>query len=96
MADIPAYVVVDHILKSENEYAKTQAGTMAYMAPEIINEGKYNNKVDIWALGCIIQELCTFNFCFNGQSINKLIGQITNGNQERINIKIYGVSTSDC
>ena len=77
-------------LKSENEYAKTQAGTMLYMAPEIIKEGKYNNKVDIWSLGCIIQELCTLNFCFNGQSINTLIAQITKGNHERINKNIYG------
>ena len=77
-------------LKSENEYAKTQAGTMLYMAPEIIKEGKYNNKVDVWSLGCIIQELCTLNFCFNGRTIIDLIDKITKGNHERINKIIYG------
>ena len=29
------------------------------MSPEIIKGEKYNNKIDIWALGCIIYELCT-------------------------------------
>ena len=50
---------------------------MLYMAPEIINGQKYNNKVDIWALGCIIYELCTLNYCFESGSINGLIKKIT-------------------
>lgn len=33
-------------------------GTSSYRAPEIIKEdAKYNNKVDIWAIGCIFYEL---------------------------------------
>ena len=32
---------------------------------------KYNNKVDIWSLGCIIHELCTLNFCFENQITDK-------------------------
>lgn len=35
-------------------------GTPGYRAPEVIAElGSYTGKVDIWALGCIIFELCT-------------------------------------
>ena len=49
-------------LSNVNEYAKTQTGTILYMAPEVLNGKEYNNKVDIWALGCIIHELCTFHF----------------------------------
>ena len=36
-------------------------GTIDYIAPEILLEGKYNEKSDIWSLGCIIYEL--FNLC---------------------------------
>jgi serine/threonine protein kinase len=32
-------------------------GTPSYRAPELITNGKYNNKVDIWAIGCILFEL---------------------------------------
>jgi serine/threonine protein kinase len=33
-------------------------GTPGYRAPELLNEDPvYNNKVDIWALGCILYEL---------------------------------------
>ena len=52
-------------LSNANEYAKTQVGTTLYMAPEIIKGEKYNNKVDIWSLGCIIHELCTLNQILN-------------------------------
>src|SRR5436190_16344683 len=33
-------------------------GTGGYRAPELLKEfSKYNNKVDIWAMGCILYEL---------------------------------------
>src|SRR5579859_6757823 len=33
-------------------------GTECYRAPELLKNGaEYNNKVDIWALGCILHEL---------------------------------------
>src|SRR5271170_789063 len=40
-------------------------GTPSYRAPEVINEKTYTGKADIWAIGCILHELC-FNrkaFC---------------------------------
>lgn len=32
-------------------------GTASYRSPELLNNSGYNNKVDIWALGCIFYEL---------------------------------------
>ena len=32
-------------------------GTDSYRAPELIKDGTFNNKVDIWSLGCILHEL---------------------------------------
>ena len=67
-------------LNEVNDFAKTQIGTISYMAPEMITGEKYNNKIDIWALGCIIYELCTLECCFDG--LSKKI--------KEINIKLYG------
>ena len=73
-----------------NDFAKTQIGTISYMAPEMIAGEKYNNKIDIWALGCIIYELCTLKCCFDGLSINEVINKITKEKIKEINIKLYG------
>ena len=40
------------------KYATSKKGDVEYMALEMLEENaKYNNKVDIWSLGCIIYEL---------------------------------------
>ena len=49
---------------TDNSKAKTDIGTQIYYAPERLDEGEYDNKVDIWALGCIIYELYTLRECF--------------------------------
>lgn len=33
-------------------------GSPIYMAPEILSDQKYSFESDIWALGCILYELC--------------------------------------
>lgn len=40
--------------------AETYVGTPFYMSPEIIAGRTYNAKSDIWALGCVIYEMCAF------------------------------------
>ncbi|XP_027646488.1 serine/threonine-protein kinase Nek3 isoform X3 [Falco biarmicus] len=40
-------------------YACTYVGTPYYVPPEIWENTPYNNKSDIWSLGCILYELCT-------------------------------------
>ena len=47
------------ILSTNNKYANTKVGKKHYFAPEIEKGGKYDNKIDIYALGCIKYELFT-------------------------------------
>jgi serine/threonine protein kinase len=32
------------------------------MSPELVSDSSYNTKSDIWALGCLIYELCTLEY----------------------------------
>jgi serine/threonine protein kinase len=34
-------------------------GTLNYLAPEIVSKREYDNKVDIWAFGCILFAMAT-------------------------------------
>jgi NIMA (never in mitosis gene a)-related kinase len=65
---------------SRSNFAKTIIGTPYYLSPEICEEKPYNEKSDIWALGCILYELCTFNHPFNAKSQGALVLKILNNN----------------
>lgn len=48
------------VLKSEQALARTQVGTPYYVAPEVWRNRSYNAKCDMWSLGCLLYELCTY------------------------------------
>jgi serine/threonine protein kinase len=39
----------------------------------------YNNKSDIWALGCVLYELCCLRHAFDGNSLMGLLWKICEG-----------------
>ena len=67
---------VAKILSNSGCFAKTLIGTPYYLSPELCEEKPYNYKSDIWALGCILYELCTFKHPFNAKSQGGLILKI--------------------
>lgn len=79
---------ISKILNGTN-YAQTFAGSLSYMAPEMINGKKYNNKVDIWSFGCIIYELSTCKICFSDESIINLVNKINSGVHGKIDTSHY-------
>ena len=66
---------VAKILK-ENNFANTLIGTPYYISPELCEELPYNEKSDIWALGCILYELCTYKHPFNAKYQASLVMKI--------------------
>jgi NIMA (never in mitosis gene a)-related kinase len=65
-------------------FAKTHVGTPYYMSPEQINDTKYNEKSDIWSLGCIIYEMAALQPPFKGKNPFELSTKIKSGVFERI------------
>ena len=68
----------------KNSFAKTVIGTPYYLSPEICEEKPYNEKSDIWALGCILYELCTYKHPFESNNPSILIQNILNKNPSPI------------
>ena len=59
---------------SNKEYSKTlnKAGSEKYIAPEIIINGIYNEKSDMYSLGCIIYELFNLSKYYDDNLIHEI------------------------
>ncbi len=49
---------ISKVLQGTRDNAITVIGTPAYMSPELCQHKEYTLKSDIWALGCLLYELC--------------------------------------
>ena len=67
------------ILDSTRDFANTCIGTPYYMSPELFKYKPYSYKSDIWALGCILYEMCNLRHAFDAQSLNGLAVKILKG-----------------
>ena len=76
------------VMDDESVYAYTHVGTPYYMSPEQITDQKYNEKSDIWSLGCIIYEVAALRAPFEATTHYKLATKIKEGKIERLP-KIY-------
>jgi len=61
------------------KFASTVTGTPFYMSPELCQGQLYNDKSDVWALGCILYEMCTFKPPFMALHPLKLMKRIVSG-----------------
>ena len=57
-------------------YNKTYIQSRYYRSPEILLGYTFNEKIDIWSLGCIIIELITSKPIFNGKNKRDMIFKI--------------------
>ncbi|KRX09205.1 Protein kinase-like domain [Pseudocohnilembus persalinus] len=71
-------------LGQDSQYAYTNVGTPYYMSPEQINENRYNEKSDIWSMGCLLYELCALSPPFSATNHLALAMKIKNGKFDRI------------
>lgn len=76
-------------LLANNCLANTVIGTCNYVAPEICEGKPYNKKSDIWALGCILYELCELDKMFKGP-VSSVVLSIASGARKPINGRTYG------
>ena len=69
------------ISKKQNKtvsMAKSVVGTLIYTAPEVHGGIPYNEKADVWAVGCILYELASLQPAFSGHTFLQSIMQVFN------------------
>lgn len=63
----------------EDDIFKTVIGTPLFQAPEVCQQQSYNQKADIWSLGCILYEICALKVPFDATTYDGLRIKICRG-----------------
>lgn len=69
-------------LFSPSDKMDLSLGTPMYMAPELVNDKEYDQRVDVWALGCIVYILLTGSPPFSGVTTDEMSESILNKNPD--------------
>lgn len=70
---------IARVLQHTYDCAQTAIGTPYYLSPEICQEKPYNQKSDIWSLGCILYEMTTLRHAFDASDMKRLVLKILRG-----------------
>ncbi|GAB4813400.1 hypothetical protein N2152v2_000446 [Parachlorella kessleri] len=70
---------VAHVVHGPKGSTKVQIGTPHYMAPEVWRREPYSFPADIWALGCILHELCSLKPLFLADSEQAIESRVIAG-----------------
>ena len=57
----------------------TQTGTPYYASPEVWKDLPYDNKSDIWSLGCVLYEMITLHPPFRAKNMEELYKKVLSG-----------------
>ncbi|AMD21132.1 HEL149Wp [Eremothecium sinecaudum] len=89
-------------IQGNGTFMKTFCGTLAYVAPEVIDgklgdeQHKHNNLysslVDMWSMGCLIYVILTGHLPFSGSTQEQLYKQIARGSYHEGPLKDFKIS----
>ncbi|KAK9805089.1 hypothetical protein WJX73_004295 [Symbiochloris irregularis] len=64
--------------------ALSMVGTPYYMSPEMFKGRKYDQKTDVWAIGCMLFELCALRKAFDGRNQATIMLKVMSGYKDSI------------
>lgn len=70
---------ISRVMTNTADLASTCVGTPNYLSPELCQDVPYSCKSDIWALGCLLYELCVLKPPFAATNLLSLFNKITKG-----------------
>ncbi|CAI5661537.1 unnamed protein product [Oreochromis niloticus] len=70
---------VSCLLMRSCDLATTFTGTPYYMSPEVLRHQGYDCKSDIWALGCLLYQMCCLTHAFQAPNFLSVVMKIVEG-----------------
>jgi serine/threonine protein kinase len=69
------------IFGPNNRGERSDAGSLLYLAPEVLSgeDNRANPALDVWSLGCILYNLLTGKYPFDGESREEIVKKIQSG-----------------
>uniref|UniRef100_A0A3Q3WIC9 non-specific serine/threonine protein kinase n=1 Tax=Mola mola TaxID=94237 RepID=A0A3Q3WIC9_MOLML len=77
-------VLLTKVMADTADLASTCVGTPSYLSPEVCRDVPYSSKSDIWALGCLLYEICALRPPFSATNLLGLFYKITTGEYEPV------------
>lgn len=75
---------ISRFLEGPNALARTVVGTPYYLSPEMVQKQPYSWASDVWALGCVLYEMCSLRVPFEAKDMNQLVRRIVSTTPARI------------
>lgn len=70
--------------EGSDAFARTLVGTPYYLSPEMCQKQPYACPSDVWALGCVLYEMCALRVPFEAQELPQLVERIVRGPLPRL------------
>ncbi|XP_068440538.1 NIMA-related kinase 12 [Clinocottus analis] len=70
---------ISRVMSNTADMSSTCVGTPSYLSPELCQDVPYSSKSDIWALGCLLYEICALRPPFAASNLLSLFYKITKG-----------------
>lgn len=84
---------ISRVMTNTADMASTCVGTPSYLSPELCRDVPYSSKSDIWALGCLLYEMCSLRPPFAATNLLSLFYKITKGEYDPV-ANVYSDSIS--
>ncbi|XP_029298222.1 NIMA-related kinase 12 isoform X2 [Cottoperca gobio] len=75
---------ISRVMTNTADMASTCVGTPSYLSPELCQDVPYSSKSDIWALGCLLYEICALRPPFSATNLLSLFYKITKGDYDPV------------
>uniref|UniRef100_A0A7N8XSX2 non-specific serine/threonine protein kinase n=1 Tax=Mastacembelus armatus TaxID=205130 RepID=A0A7N8XSX2_9TELE len=75
---------ISRVMTNTADMASTCVGTPNYLSPELCQDVPYSSKSDIWALGCLLYELCALRPPFAAANLLSLFYKIIKGEYDPV------------